>query len=300
MGKTFVLLIVISLLLFPVASLATDNPFVSKEPPKKAIKSPSCLSKIYGKISLWQHQLNEKFARLSREIKTSNSKKPFIALILISFLYGILHAAGPGHGKAVTFSYFLSRREHIKKGILLGNLISFFHALSAVVIVLTIYFILKQSCLASFENLSRKIKLISYSLITLIGAVLLVKSILDLRKDNQHAEEKDLSAHPLDHKSILPVALAVGMVPCPGVVIIMLFSLSLNMLGIGLVSSFFMALGMAFTISLAGVLSIVAKEGILKALSQKKGARMLVQKGLTTCGSLLILSFGIFLLILSL
>ena len=299
MGKTFLLLFGISLLLFPVTSLATDNPFLSKEPPKKVTKPPSCLSKIYGKISVWQHQLNKKFARLSREIKTSNSKKPLIALILICFFYGIIHAAGPGHGKAVTFSYFLSRREHIKKGILLGNLISFFHALSAVVIVVTIYFILKQSCLASFENLSQKIKLISYSLITLIGAVLLIKTILDLGKDNPHGEKKDLSTHSLDHKSILPVALAVGMVPCPGVVIIMLFSLSLDMLGIGLVSSVFMALGMAFTISLAGVLSIVAKEGVLRALSPRKKARLLVQKGLATCGPLLILFFGIFLLILS-
>jgi len=300
MGKTFLLVFAISLLLFPVTSLTTDKPFLSKEPPKKAIKSPSYLSMFYGKISLWQHQLNEKFARLCREIKTSNSRKPLIALILISFLYGILHAAGPGHGKTVTFSYFLSRREHIKKGILLGNLISFFHALSAVVIVLTIYFILKKSCLGSFENLSQKIKLISYSLITLIGAVLLIKSILDWRRDNPQGQEKDLSAHRSDHKSIFPVALAVGMVPCPGVVIIMLFSLSLNMLGVGLVSSFFMALGMAFTISLAGVLSIVAKERVLKALSPKKKARLLVQKGLATCGSLLILFFGIFLLILSL
>ena len=297
MGKIFLLLFAISLLFIPVTSLSTDNPFLSKKPPEKAIKPPSSLSKIYGKISLWQRQLNDKFARLSREIKTSKSKKPLITLTLISFLYGILHAAGPGHGKAVTFSYFLSRRENVKKGILLGNLISFLHALSAVVIVLTIYFIFKQSWLGSFENLSQKIKLISYSFITLIGAVLLTRSIFDLRKGNPQGQEKDLSTHPTDPKSIIPVALAVGMVPCPGVVIIMLFSLSLNILGTGLVSSFFMALGMAFTISLAGVLSIVAKDGILKALSPKKKARLLVEKGLTTCGSLLILSFGILLLL---
>lgn len=95
---------------------------------------------------------------------------------------------------------------------------------------------------------------------------------------------------------MLPLALAVGMVPCPGVVIIMLFALSANLLATGLVMSLVMALSMAATLSLAGVLAILGQEGLLKALSGNERARRLVQEGLTIFGSLLVTGLGTLLL----
>ena len=64
-----------------------------------------------------------------------------------------------------------------------------------------------------------------------------------------------------DNKCVIPLALAVGMVPCPGIVIIMLFALSFDLLWTGIMISFIMALGMAAAISFAGLLSIFGHEG---------------------------------------
>ncbi|MCK4793286.1 MAG: hypothetical protein KAV87_56670, partial [Desulfobacteraceae bacterium] len=110
-------------------------------------------------------------------------------------------------------------------------------------------------------------------------------------------EDTGFAARPVDHKGIFPIAIAVGMIPCPGVVIIMLFTLSHHLLAIGLLLSFFMALGMAMTISAAGILSILAHEGVLKGFSGRHKARLFIQKGLTIFGSLLIILFGVALLI---
>jgi nickel/cobalt exporter len=300
MAKILTLVLSLHILLIPVGSAAGDNPFVSKKIAKKTAAHPTCLSKIYSKISQWQHKLNKELSGLARELKTTGSKKTLLTLILISFLYGVIHAAGPGHGKTIAFSYFLSRKENIGKGVLMGSLIAFLHALSAVLIVMVIYFILKQSYIGPFESVSHKIKIVSYSLLTLTGTVLLIKSILGFRKSNRKGGENDEATYPADHRSILLIALAVGMVPCPGAVIIMLFCLSLDMVGIGLVLSLFMALGMAVIISGAGVLSIAGKEGGLRILTGNKKARPLFEKGLEILGSLLVLFFGLSLLTLSL
>ncbi|MBW2646879.1 MAG: hypothetical protein JRE23_12020 [Deltaproteobacteria bacterium] len=300
MAKIFPLVLLLYIVLIPAWSVAGDNPFVSKETAQKPAAHPSCLSEIYSKISQWQHKLNKELSSLVREVKTSGSPKTFLTLILISFFYGVIHSAGPGHGKTIAFSYFLSRKENVRKGILMGGMIAFLHALSAVLIVLIIYFILKQSYIGPFESISHKIKIVSYSLITLTGAVLLIKSILDFRNRNRQSGEKDSAPHTAGYRSILSVALAVGIVPCPGAVIIMLFCMSLDMVGVGLVLSLFMALGMAVTISGAGVLSIAGKKGGLRLLTGNKRARLLFEKSLQVVGSLLVLFFGLSLLALSL
>jgi ABC-type nickel/cobalt efflux system permease component RcnA len=297
MDKTFFVIVCCFMFFIPLCSTAGDNPFISREPQKKDYRPPAYTSKFFTKLVVLQQRLNQELARLTKELKTSGQKKALIPLILISFIYGIIHAAGPGHGKTISFSYFLSRRAPVKKGIVLGNLISFLHAFSGVVIVLSIYFIFKTAYLSSFEATSQKIKVISYSLIVLIGMVLLIKSLIDLRKSRLKNENTDFAARPVDNKGIFPIAIAVGMIPCPGVVIIMLFTLSQHLLAIGLLLSFFMALGMAMTISAAGILSILAHEGVLKGFSGRHKARLFIQKGLTIFGSLLIILFGMALLI---
>ena len=292
MSKLLIILFCFILFLYPLKSEARDNPFISKQASKKEVKLPTFASTIFAEIAFWQHKLNSELTKLVKRLKENRSWEALSSLILVSFLYGIIHAAGPGHGKVVVFSYFISRRSRMKKGILLGNLISLFHAISGVMVVLTLYFIIKTAYLASFEATSQKIKLASYTLVILIGLALLIRSLLDAKKGSVHDLHGNGFLTSSDRKGILPLALAVGMVPCPGVVIIMLFSLSLNLLGIGLMMSFTMALGMATTISLAGILSILGQEGLLRGFSRREKAQNIIQKGLTILGSLLIICFG--------
>ena len=152
--------------------------------------------------------------------------------------------------------------------------------------------------MTSFENLSRTIKLISYAMIALIGLFLLIKTFIDLRKRKKFSVlEKDISYSKINTKNIIPVAFAVGMIPCPGAVIILLFSISMDVFKIGIISSFSMAVGMAVTISLVGVLTIVSKRGVLKFIAGKSKGRDIFQISTQIFGSLFILFLGIILFV---
>jgi ABC-type nickel/cobalt efflux system permease component RcnA len=133
---------------------------------------------------------------------------------------------------------------------------------------------------------------LSYSLVVAVGIVLFVKTVLDIKKSFSKPSEMGKPAKSAEQRGVLPIAIAVGMVPCPGVVIIMLFALSFNLLAIGLVLSFVMAFGMASTISMAGLLSIISQEALLRGLSRKERIQYLAQMGLTILGSLFIIGFG--------
>ena len=50
-------------------------------------------------------------------------------LVGLSFAYGIFHAAGPGHGKAVISSYMLANEVALRRGILLSFVSAFLQAL---------------------------------------------------------------------------------------------------------------------------------------------------------------------------
>jgi ABC-type nickel/cobalt efflux system permease component RcnA len=292
MNRILTVILALLLLCPPFQTEARDNPFISKKAPKKEVRLPTIASKVLAKIAVWQQKLNTKLTEQVRRLKTDRSWGALWPLIVMAFFHGIVHAAGPGHGKVVVFSYFMSRRSSIKKGFLLGNLISFCHAVSGVIIVLILYFVIKTAYLSSFETISEKIKLVSYSLVVLIGLVLLFNSLFHIKKRPSRLPEEASPATASDHKGALQLALAVGMVPCPGVVIIMLFALSFNLPATGLMMSLIMALGMAATISFAGLLSILGQEGLLKGLSKKERAQYGVQKGLAIFGSLLIIGFG--------
>jgi nickel/cobalt exporter len=94
------------------------------------------------------------------------------ALLGMSFLYGIFHAAGPGHGKAVISSYVIANDETWRRGVILSFASAFLQALVAVAIVGVAAALLNATSKAMNEVV-RWIEIASYALIALIGARLL-------------------------------------------------------------------------------------------------------------------------------
>ena len=56
-------------------------------------------------------------------------------LLGLSFLYGIFHAAGPGHGKAVISSYVVANEETWRRGVVLSFASALLQAFVAVAFV---------------------------------------------------------------------------------------------------------------------------------------------------------------------
>ena len=93
-------------------------------------------------------------------------------LMGISFAYGIFHAAGPGHGKAVISSYLVANDETWRRGIVLSFASAILQALTAIAIV-GIAAVLLGATAKVMGDTVRVIEIVSYALIILIGLRLL-------------------------------------------------------------------------------------------------------------------------------
>ncbi len=136
-----------------------------------------------------QAAYNKRLADTIREIRS----EPVVATLLLaalSFAYGIVHAAGPGHGKAVISSYVLANHETARRGIQLAFLSSLFQALSALLLFGILVFVFKATGLtrkASEDWLER----ISWALVVLLGAGMLWGQIRRLLGEHRFAAAHD-------------------------------------------------------------------------------------------------------------
>ena len=270
-----------------------QNPFTSKKSPSQ--DSPDMIppNPFLAKIAFWQHQLNQKMATLTREAKETESLQPLLLLIMIAFTYGMLHAAGPGHGKVIAMSYIISRGKKLGDGILFGNLIAFFHGLSGVAIVLILHLVIQKGISGPFESVSRTIQLISYSLIALLGAILFIKTLFLRKQQNFIKRPKNSEVLVENQKGPVVMALIVGMVPCPGIVFVMLFALSLNMIWLGLMLSFFQTLGMSVTISTVIATAFASKKLSLDSIKQRKSWGKTLEYVIEAVAGLMVMIFGL-------
>lgn len=316
MKRFLITILIFSLyIILPNFSYSNENPFLSNRKieatKSEEISGPNFFNWIYLKLNNKQHKLNKEIARLTRDIKENRQPKSLFILIAISFLYGAFHSIGPGHGKCFVCSYFLSEKNDIKKGIMLGNLVAIIHALSAFTIVSVIYFVFKSQSIILFEDVSRSISIFSYGLIIVIGLSLLIKNTLSilnkkLSKNNvcnhEHHHNHECSHEHHENipknQNIFLVAASIGLVPCPGAITILLFSISLGVIQIGILLAFFIALGMGITVSLTGIFTILTRKGAIRVFSgQNKISKDIIENTMKILGSVMILCFGIFFLI---
>jgi ABC-type nickel/cobalt efflux system permease component RcnA len=96
------------------------------------------------------------------------------ALVGLSFAYGIFHAAGPGHGKAVISSYMLANEVALRRGVMLSFVSAFLQAITAIVVMIAVFLLLRGTAV-SMTNATWFLEVASYALIALFGAWLLWK-----------------------------------------------------------------------------------------------------------------------------
>ena len=141
----------------------------------------------------WIQQLQQDFY-LALQKSLSALKQDWTAfwvLGLLSFLYGIFHAAGPGHGKVVISSYVLANEAQVRRGIGLSFLAAMLQSLVAIAFVLIAATLLGMTAMA-MSDAANIIGLISYALIALLGLWLIVRKVF--RLGHQHHDHGH--AHP--------------------------------------------------------------------------------------------------------
>ena len=286
MKRIFILLILLGLLGSWNSMVWSHNPFTSKPETQHKAPEPLFKSQLFVKIILWQHKLKQKMSDLIRVTQSEGHIKPLIFLIGLAFAYGVIHAAGPGHGKVVAMSYVLSHRVTLLNGILFGLCFALIHALSGAVGVLGLRFIIQRSVSETLASVTTVTQIVSFGLITLLGLGILLKHGYAML----FASAPDQGTRPVNvtRKGVLPWAVAVGLVPCPAVVMVMLFCLSMDVVILGLLLAVCISIGMATTISLVVTTIIMGKTGVLGAVSKNHAVRVEGIIGLLSGGAIVV------------
>jgi ABC-type nickel/cobalt efflux system permease component RcnA len=260
---------------------------------------PSLFVEIGRVVLRIQRDLNREIGRHMRAVRDGDSRWVLVTGLAFAFLYGVLHALGPGHGKFVVASYFISRQARIWRGLLMGVQIAVTHVVSALGLLWLADVSLK-TVLGGSPTGMRGVQLVSYGTTAAIGLFMLVRAVRrSVRRQDVHVRSGD-HHHGHGDKQLGLVSFGVGLVPCTGALLVMLFALANDMVLTGTVMVAAIAAGMAVTMSVLGVLSILARGALLSRAASADRIHSTLPVVLEYAGALIILIVSVVLLVGSL
>lgn len=221
------------------------------------------------KSVIWQRDVNQQMSGLLKAV-VENPTQAGGALLLFSFVYGVLHALGPGHGKVVITTWLATHPSKLKSSIgltLAASLLQGLVAIGLVVVVLTLLQLpARQLHLSSFW-----LEKGSYALVGVLGLLLCWRALKKLRAllrkpkftaftphhvhdqhcgcGHQHMPDPKQLERDEDWRARLVIVLSMGMRPCSGAIMVLLFSKVIGVFGWGVASALAMAAGTSITIS---------------------------------------------------
>lgn len=291
-------------------------------------RPPAFGDRLWAWMMAKQAQWKQSMSAAVRDLRTGASLYPAALICALAFAYGVLHAAGPGHGKAVISSYVLANERTLRRGVMLSFLSAFIQALSAIAFVGLLAIVLKATSM-TIRATEAWAETLSWAFVALVGAWLLYRQIRllwpaspaaghahahahagDDTHDHVHGPECGCGhAHAPDPRKLdgelspakaFAIAFAVGIRPCTGALTLLFLTLTQGVLWVGILGTFAMALGTAITVSILACMAIGSRE-LAKRFSGESspwGWRIERAAGLT--GSSLILLMGTVFLIGSL
>jgi nickel/cobalt exporter len=292
------------------------------------------------------------------------------SLFGISFLYGVFHAVGPGHGKAVISSYLVANEETWRRGVVLSFAAAAIQSLVAVVIVAVAAALLGATAKAIGTTV-HVVEIVSYGLVILIGLRLLfvkgrgllvawrewtspqasseatasssgkdavfrrhdrrlnattfrcdvygddenARHVQDLHcqdprcHNHNHNHEHHASAWGHAHgpepaelagaggwRRGLSAVVAVGLRPCSGAIIVLIFALAQDLFWTGTAATLLMGLGTAITVAAIATVAVGARKIASRIANARSGAGMLMMRAVEVGAAALIAAFGALLL----
>jgi ABC-type nickel/cobalt efflux system permease component RcnA/ABC-type uncharacterized transport system substrate-binding protein len=316
----------------PVPSAAVAPPQPEPGASAPAAKTPGALQRTGQWVmqqQAWAHREMESAVRRFR------SADPFSAALLlaaISFVYGVLHAAGPGHGKAVISSYVLADGQTVRRGIALSFLAALIQALSAVVLVAVLIVLLRSTGL-HMRAMEAWLETLSWGLVALVGVWLIYYQLRTARAPahahagghagdhghhhhghahhgHHHTHHHDTSCEACAHlpaaselkgdwswRRAFALAFAVGIRPCTGAILVLVFAIGQGLWWAGVFSTLAMALGTAITVSVLAAMAVGFRELAARVAgsgSSKWAGRVQMAAGLGGAGLVLVLGTAFF------
>jgi ABC-type nickel/cobalt efflux system permease component RcnA len=325
-----------------------QNPFGA---PRPAAGGGEASGGIIGWLLAKQSEFYRQISSTIRAAKADGSA--VWSLLVISFAYGVFHAAGPGHGKMVISSYLVANEETARRGIALSFASALAQALVAIAIVGVGALVLNATA-RTMCGAERVIEIASYALIAAFGARLawskgggLLRALKAWREestpslmpalaeghahDHHHHEHGHAHAahddrghdHHLhhhghhDHGHVhdehcghshgpqpselagpggwargLSAVLTVGVRPCSGAILVLVFALAQGLFWAGVAATLVMGLGTAITVAAIAIVAVSAKGLAQRFASGRDGGGTVVMRGIEFGAAALVLLFG--------
>ena len=232
--------------------LAWANPFTDGKP--AAVTAPLGRMPYMSEILALQRQLHDGISAHLMALRDGSSLAPLWLLLGLSFAYGVFHVLAPGHGKIIVSAYFLGNKARWRDGILAGAVMAVGHTITAVAIVMVLYFALGVGQLELLSQ-ARYVELIGYGAIAAIGVWLLVRAHRGAacthcghhHGHNDHVHDHAPQPLVAGRSTFIGLFSAVSLVPCTGSMIILLFTLAHQVLWAGILAVIAIAVGMWLT-----------------------------------------------------
>ena len=270
------------LLAFPGAAGAASPFGRPAGPPPAAGPAPenraAAPSGFFAPVTYFMLSMQREMTRnIARQLRAIRDGEPGPALLLaaaIGILYGALHTLGPGHGKFVVLTYFLSRDAKPWRGFLMGGQIALFHVVSAIAL-LWLADLLSRRVFGVPAGEIRAVQQASYASIALIGLYMLGRALRSLTRGEAHGHDHGEHGHhhhshaELGQEGLL--SFVVGLVPCTGAILVMLYALANNIVLAGVLVVASIGVGMALTMAALGLLGMVARRAVMARLEGGAG-----------------------------
>jgi nickel/cobalt transporter (NicO) family protein len=220
------------------------------------------------------------YGGMAESMRSTTTLDGLPALVALAFLFGVVHALMPGHGKSVLVSYHLGRPGRWGEGIVTGSLLALTHVGSAVMLVLAGIMVISRSVAAGGRAPSFEVA--SGVLIALIGAWLL------LRSTRMQEHEPAWGGKAL--------AVATGLVPCPLTTFILTFALAKGILAVGLIAVAAMLAGVVTTLVTLAVTAVIARDRLLPLLARTERLRWTIGKAMEVTSAGAVIALGLLML----
>ncbi len=353
-SRGFILIVLVAVLVARAIDVVSVQaaPFGASHP-ADAMSASGLTGWIFAQQAAFYRSLSG-FIRASKEDGAA-----MWGLFGISFLYGVFHALGPGHGKAVISSYLVANEETWRRGVVMSFASAGIQSVVAIVVV-AIAAVLLGATAKAIGLTVHLVEIVSYGLVILIGLRLLyVKGrgfVIACREltwsqapvlaitsghggktfqlptphlgamtmrggrcmvDGCAGHEHGFRCHDDHHASAwghahapepselagaggwrrgLSAVVAVGLRPCSGAIIVLIFALAQDLFWTGVGATLLMGLGTAVTVAAIATLAMSARQIASRVARARAGIGMLTMRAIEVGAAALIVAFGTLLL----
>lgn len=324
--------LILLLLLAPWAGASPLSTAAPGEDAARGIEAAGPWERATQWMLAQQRSLHRELARGMEKVQEAPTLANTLALVLIGFLYGVFHAAGPGHGKAVITTYLLTHRQHLRRGLAMSWASSLLQGFTAIALVLGVVVLAERMARDALGQV-HTLEQVSFALVAAVGAWLVFRALRGLYRLRGHPaghgydDHAPVHAAAHDHShdhgaavcgtcghahhvtpaqaarsdsagAVIGTVVAVGIRPCTGAILVLAVA---NMLGLwtaGIAAVLAMSVGTAITVSVLALLAVQARHWAGRLAADQGGSLAWARagQGAALAGGLLILALGLSLL----